>query len=140
MVQIKCRKCGRSSDATTFVLDPLEKMMICALCVKDRKVKKTAEMIINRRREAVQPTEDADSDSPVGWDKEDEILEKIHKDREEKGQEQPTVTVGRIDDDRVRYNCPKCSYSFVYNVKLQRPQKCSYCGALVSTKFRVVGI
>ena len=61
-------------------------------------------------------------EKPPGWDHEDDYLEKVHKIKEK-----TIVEVKQIDNERVRYKCPSCNYSFVFNIFSKKPSLCPYC-------------
>lgn len=127
-MKVKCKRCNRYAKASEFSLDPIYRIMVCPLCVKERKAgeqvhKEVAEMKKKKKQE-----EDALKSKPAGWDHDDELLERAHKMKS-------SVHVERIDRNRVNYICPKCKYKFVYDTAAKRPPRCPYCGSEIS-KFR----
>jgi DNA-directed RNA polymerase subunit RPC12/RpoP len=123
-IKVKCKRCGRSANSTEFVIDPVYRMAVCPACVKERKqsLKVKAEIAQMKGKKEV-----VDEKKPAGWDKEDAYLEKAYTMKM-----QNTVKVEKIDDEKVKYKCAKCSYDFVYNAIKNTPSSCPYCGAKVS--------
>ena len=188
-VKAICKVCGKSANATEFVLDSFFKKMVCPLCVRDRLAKvaakkQPAEAAVNEQAmdiskdatgeeagkqarmnstgkarmdsadegcddsaeftvisdetsETVQdplstdvPLTELQPHKAVGQDVEDKELEILHKRKMEKlrKEKENMVKAEKLDDERARYKCPKCSYEFVYNLVKQAPGKCPYCG------------
>lgn len=113
-VEVKCRKCGRSAPADSFVLDHVYRMVVCPNCAKDRKRQESI------HKEVGEMKKDA-KQKPKDWDDEDAMLEKMHKPAP-----QP-VHVEPIDSENVRIKCPKCSYTFKFNKVRMVPRSCPYC-------------
>lgn len=115
----KCRRCGGESSGDQMVLDPVYKMVVCPLCVKERKLKeqqkKNPELEIEEEKK-----------KPAGWDKEDEYLERAYRSKVKS-----VVKVQKIDEDTVKYPCSKCGYNFKYSLSRQKPSNCPYCGESV---------
>lgn len=117
MVMVKCRKCGRNSDAEGFVLDSVDKMMICGQCVKDKKVKKVVQRISFLQEPRI------GKEKP--FDIKKEIKEQIVEPLDD------AVSVIKLDAERVKYKCPKCGFGFIYNIVTGRPKNCGYCAETV---------
>ncbi|MFH1439566.1 MAG: hypothetical protein ABIG89_03305 [Candidatus Woesearchaeota archaeon] len=126
-IKAVCKKCSKKALATEFILDPVYKMMVCPLCVKERKNKENI-----ARTKAVEEKEKTTKKEikPHGWDQEDEYLEKIHKQKEK---EKIKVEIQRIDREKIRYTCPKCKYTFIYNEIKKQPSRCPYCTSTIFT-------
>jgi len=126
-IKVKCRKCGRQAKPEEFILDPFYGMMVCPLCVKERKNKdrihREIETMKNEKKEE-------DVKRPADYDSDDIYLEKAYKTKM-----MNTVKVDRVGEDKVRYTCPKCSYTFEYNTARNIPGRCPYCSAEIK-KFR----
>lgn len=134
-IKAKCRKCGKMMPADEYVLDPVYKMMVCSQCVKERKMKENRsrhETVIKENKKAVQ---DPKPKKPKDWDSEDDLLEKLHR-QKQKSMIQDLAVARRIDDKRVQYRCVKCKYSFVYNVIKETPKSCPFCNEDIH-KFRI---
>lgn len=130
-VKVACRRCGKQCSSKDMVLDSVYKMMVCPLCVKERKLDelKQKQGVLNKNApQAADP-----KNKPAGWDAEDEFLEQAVRVRE---QNRVDVKVQKIDNEKVKYACPKCKYSFVYNQVTNHPASCPYCGASIF-KFRI---
>jgi Zn finger protein HypA/HybF involved in hydrogenase expression len=127
-VRIKCKKCGRDAKSDEFILDPVFKIMVCKECVKERKIGEVEQKKL-AAQEAVRAArhEEQKKSMPAGWDHEDAEIERAYNrkmsDRE--------AFVERIDDDRVKYTCKKCKYSFTYYTSQKRPLRCPYCSTAV---------
>jgi DNA-directed RNA polymerase subunit RPC12/RpoP len=119
-IEAVCKRCGKKAPVEQFVLDKDYKMVVCPICVKEKKLKEEAK--INEEAKIVEVT-----DKPAGWDKDDEYLEKAHNLREKM---RPQFE--KMDSERIRYICQKCRYKFVYNILKESPHMCPYCGTAVS--------
>jgi len=115
----KCRKCQRPSSVAAFVLDPVYKMMVCPNCVKDRR----SQEIVQKELKQLKESGKVEKPQPKGWDAEDEKLERAFKAKKEN-----VVEAERIDPDKIKYSCPKCSYKFIYDEDRKKPNSCPYCG------------
>lgn len=120
-VEVVCKQCGKNAKADEFVLDPYFKKMVCPSCVKDRMSK--SRMLAKGKEQALEQ-ETKTANRPAGWDEDDELLERAHK------QSKPaSVQVERVGADKVKLRCQKCNYAFVYNTALRTPKSCPYCNA-----------
>ncbi len=127
-IKVVCKRCKRSMPASSFVLDPVYKLMVCPLCVKERKDKVMInEALKHKEKENALKAQEQKS-RPAGWDSEDDYLEKAAKQRTKIGPE-----VQRISDDKVKYTCVKCKYKFVYDEARKYPSACPYCGTKIMT-------
>ncbi len=122
-VKIKCRNCGRDADSSEFVLDPGFRMVVCPNCVRERKAKSIASGIRGQSelRES-QKEEPHEPSRPPGWDAEDEYLQRFAK-----AKTKSTIRAQRIDEEHVKFNCPKCGYEIKYNTVKKTPARCPYC-------------
>lgn len=120
-IKITCRRCGRQSEASKFVIDSVYKMAVCPQCVQERKSS------VFKKPENAKPAPAATPEpaKPAGWDEEDRELEMMAKHKPEASK------VVRIDEDRVKYTCSKCQYKFTYNTTSRTPANCPYCGRAV---------
>ena len=117
-----CRKCKRSALAEEFVMDHDAKIMVCPLCVAEKR-KKDVKPINNPVKGFSSQTGTIKSKQPRDWDKEDEYLEKVAK----KKPVEPKRSFERIDDQKISYVCTKCNYKFAYNEYKKYPKTCPYC-------------
>jgi DNA-directed RNA polymerase subunit RPC12/RpoP len=127
-VSVKCRKCGKQASAKTFVLDYASRMMVCPLCIKQRK-----QNIINKKRDILEEKKkerelEELKKKPPGWDHDDDLLEKLY--REKKKHRNPDVLQG---SGKVKYSCTSCDYEFIYDRDKQKPRDCPYCGRRVGS-------
>jgi len=117
-IKAKCRKCGKEVPVDDFVLDNAYKMMVCKNCSKERYKREFAFANNNIKK---------DKPKPAGWDQEDEYLERAYR-----AKKANAVSVTKIDDERVKYICPKCKFSLVYNIATKRPSRCSFCNSEIA--------
>jgi transcription initiation factor IIE alpha subunit len=129
-IKAVCKRCGRQSPASQFVLDPVYGMMVCPLCIKERRSKTAAFVIRQDKRSAGAKKEELIKDRPAGWDKEDDYLERAYA---RKKQAQPHVAIERVDSSHVNYTCPKCKYRFLYDTERKHPRVCPYCNSQIYT-------
>ncbi|MDP2907027.1 MAG: hypothetical protein Q8O03_03740 [Nanoarchaeota archaeon] len=139
----KCKKCGQSVSANSLILDNLYGMLVCPGCLKEKRslgskeavLKATADALAGMKTRpapskiAVQPPVPAEvKERPVGWDSEDDYLERMHKQRDKL-----KVNFDRLDESRIRYVCTKCGFKFVYHTGKRYPSACPNCGTHVIT-------
>ena len=119
-IKVKCRNCGRQARPEEFILDPYFKMMVCPLCVKERKNRLRVQKEMQQRKEEKKE----EKKLPPGYDKEDMYLEKAYA-----AKMKDTVKVDKIGADKVKYTCPKCNYTFEYDMIRKIPGRCPYCSS-----------
>jgi protein-arginine kinase activator protein McsA len=118
-VLTRCKRCGKSSMSTEFVLDPVYKIMVCRNCVKERQageappVTKSAVPL-----KASQPVEKS------------RVTNRITN-TPEPAKEQ-TAAGSSVKRKR---RCSKCGYEYPYNAEKNYPLNCPNCGASSSTQF-----
>jgi len=111
-IKVKCRNCNKEADSDTFKLHYEYKMVVCPDCFRG-KTKKQEE------KEKVQIIKE----KPVGWDVEDEYLQKYHR---QKQKEKPQFK--RVPGtNQIQCTCHQCSFSFKYDPFRKRPRTCPYC-------------
>jgi hypothetical protein len=110
-IAVLCKVCGNSHPAEQFKLHHDYRQMVCGGCFSG----KTGPKKVERKQEVKKP---------VGWDSEDEYLEKFSKLRKEENQAQFTRIPGT---DNVKCRCAACKYSFKYNPYKKTPSICPYC-------------
>ena len=142
-IKVTCKRCGKSSPAEQFVLDPIYRMMVCPSCVRDRQSKSASELKPRREEPAQQQKvvskeifpqkkqEVVQERKPAGWDADDDFLSKTQKIKMA-----GMVTVQQIDHERVKYKCPGCNYAFTYNLIKKIPARCPYCSGSIQ-KFKM---
>ena len=116
-VQAECPKCNNRSAADAFVLDYLERRMVCPGCFKKARKPSLKEQVAKQEK-VVKETK------PIGWDKEDEYLVKISKLKKEQDQAQFKRIPGT---NQVSCKCMKCKYVFKYDHFKKIPVSCPYC-------------
>jgi len=122
-VTVKCRVCGRNASASSFVLDYTHRMMVCPMCIQERKMSEDVKAEVKANRDQKKKPKD-----PVtkGYDNSDVALERAYAEKMKN-----TVPVEMIDEDSVRYVCPRCHYGFAYDMTKRTPAKCPYCSTSV---------
>ncbi|MBT4824142.1 hypothetical protein HN695_04840 [Candidatus Woesearchaeota archaeon] len=144
-VKVTCKICGSSVEASQFVLDHHYKMMACPMCIRDRKSKQkknvekqTEEQLVVADANNEENIEVLRSDASLGeigvtnsptTNEEDVDIEKEYRKKliEREKEKEKAVRAVRLDDEKVKYKCPKCKYEFVYNTVKQAPARCPYC-------------
>jgi hypothetical protein len=125
-IKVKCKKCGKDAKSDEFILDPVYKMMVCRECVKERKMNELQAKKDTQSAQRVAQQEQQKKQMPAGWDSEDAEIERKYREKQSQ-----VSSIERIDDDRVKYTCKKCKYSFTYYISQKKPGRCSYCGTPV---------
>ena len=109
-----CRICNKSSPSDQFRLHHKYKMVVCPTCFSGR----TEEL---RKKEAERKVEPS---KPVGWDQDDEYLEKMSVARKQERQASFSKVPGT---SQVRCTCQYCKFSFKYDPFRKSPKTCPYC-------------
>ncbi|MBU0665981.1 MAG: hypothetical protein ABIC91_08305 [Nanoarchaeota archaeon] len=109
-----CRKCGKSVSSKNLVLDPYYKMVVCASCVADRRIKFKPQPSVSA----------TNSKSATVVSGKTPIRNKVAE----------HSMIEKVDERKINYLCPKCKFSFVYNVVTNHPNKCPYCKNIFSAK------
>jgi Zn finger protein HypA/HybF involved in hydrogenase expression len=124
--RVKCKKCGRPAKPNEFVLDAEFRMMVCPNCIREKRAKHEVYAELNAMKQAKKAAEGEErkEEKPLGWDHEDDILEKAAKMKLKN-----SVKVEQIDDNHVKYSCPKCKYKFAYDTVRKMPKNCPYCSS-----------
>lgn len=130
-IRVKCKRCGRLSPANEFVIDHINKVMVCAACAKGAKpaTPTTLSELAVRNKPTVLKARIPAPSAPIAPakkvvvdDPEEEKMAAAYNEKKAKLGAYP-----RIDDEKVRYRCGKCGYQFPYNKVKQTPAKCPYC-------------
>ncbi len=111
-VKASCKRCGNSVPSDQFKLHFEYRMMVCPPCFKGKPIEKEKPVVKN------------EPPKPPGWDKEDEYLERLVKQRREENQAQFQRIPGT---QQVRCTCFKCKYVFKYDPFRKMPRTCPYC-------------
>jgi rubrerythrin len=130
-IKIRCKHCGRQADSESFVLDPIYGMLVCPMCVKERRSRK----VVSRPQPAARSEENKapEKPKPAGWDREDDYLAKSYASKMRE-----TATAKRIDDEWAMYTCKSCNYQFKYNLIKESPGRCPYCSADVAKRIKTI--
>lgn len=128
--RVLCKNCNRYAMSPEFVLDPVIKMMVCSACVKERRYREQVHSEVKKTREESKKQKVVEELKPAGWDKEDDMLDKVYKMKMRNA-----VKVDRIDGTKVKYTCQKCKYKFIYDEEKRRPNMCPYCSTEISKVF-----
>jgi len=110
-IKAQCSVCKGFALADQFKLHHTYRKMVCPNCFSG-KTKQQQEM------KKVEPQK------PLGWDKDDEYLEKISRMRKQEDQAQFEKIPGT---DHVKCTCPHCKYTFRYDPFRKIPKTCPYC-------------
>ncbi|MBI3032654.1 hypothetical protein HYY69_04210 [Candidatus Woesearchaeota archaeon] len=148
-VKVKCRKCSRDAIASEFRMDIDAKMMVCPNCIREKGSPKNARIMpntstqqamnqarislgLNRSspqapQQASVPDgegEESRTPRPAGWDKDDDILEKLYSQKKKKVESfKPMPGSGT----KLKYVCQQCTYTFSYDSEKKTPRSCPYC-------------
>jgi len=117
-VKAKCRVCGAEEDVEMFRLHHDFKQMVCSNCFTG----KTKRLEEKKKEEAVQHADKPPK--PAGWDKDDEYLEKVSRQRQSELQSQFSKIPG---SGQVQCKCTHCKYLFKYDPVKKVPRTCPYC-------------
>ena len=120
-IKVKCRNCGKEYPSNSFVLDHVYRMVVCPQCVKDRQRKE----IVHKEAAQQQAVQEI-AKKPVGWDHDDELIERAHAAKQAKSSSAPGSLV-KTADGKYKYRCPRCKYEFAYNKQTNTPSHCPYC-------------
>ena len=124
-VKVKCNRCQNEMFSDEFVIDPDYQMAVCPNCVREKKQKREVWNEVSEERKAKEP-------KPIGWDEDDELLEKLYRQKQrekEQGTGFKSVGFGKI-------KCDKCGYAFKYSEDLHKPSSCPYCFNPIRRKSR----
>ena len=78
-IKVKCKRCGRQAKTEDFILDPDFKMMVCPLCIKEKRMREEVYSELAKKRGKGGVEEEELEKKPAGWDKEDEYLQRAYK-------------------------------------------------------------
>ena len=127
-VKVSCKRCSKQVPVSDLALDPLYRMVVCSGCVKERKDKDRVSKELATQQQEKARQQEAQRNRPAGWDSEDDYLARKFKEKVSN-----SVVAERIDDIRMKYRCPKCNYTFIYNRESKTPSSCPYCGREIQT-------
>lgn len=116
-----CKNCGCYAPADQFRLHYSLRQMVCNSCYSG----KTPKQEEKRQQEAAAVPQ---VKRPVGWDRDDDYLEKASRVRKLENQSHFTKIPGT---DHVVCNCPSCKYQFRYDPYRKVPHTCPYCNSAV---------
>lgn len=75
-------------------------------------------------QEPDQENEESRTPRPAGWDKDDDLLEKLYSQKKKKVESfKPMPGSGT----KLKYVCQQCTYSFSYDSEKKTPRSCPYC-------------
>ncbi|MBS3164065.1 hypothetical protein J4439_01405 [Candidatus Woesearchaeota archaeon] len=123
-----CRKCGGKAASDTFRLDYKAGYVVCPNCYdgarKNAPAKSGIQGPADRKAAPVKP----EAPKPAGWDADDAAAEKLYKQKQR--------VAGQVESagvDRLKFSCPKCSYSFTFH-KEKWPKSCPYCDTAIHSR------
>jgi len=114
-IKAKCRACNKEVPSDQFKLHYKLKQMVCPDCYSGR---------TQQKLEQVKKLIEKEPPKPVGWDDDDEYLERMSHIKKEQDQAQFSKVVGT---DQVKCKCFKCKYEFKYDPFRKKPRCCPYC-------------
>ncbi len=121
-IRVTCKKCGRSVPSDQFVLDHINKMMVCQTCA--RTPNKPSPTIPPQPLKGPLPKPiPFDKKHIPGYDKDDERLELLYQEKKNK-----MGKFKKLSEDKIKYQCSKCKNQFPFNIVRRTPLKCTYCG------------
>ena len=120
-VKSLCRVCNNFVSANLFRLHHDYKQMVCPTCFTGKTKQKEEQERELKKQEAKAP-------KPLGWDAEDDYLEKMARIKREENQAQFTKIPGTT---QVNAQCNACKYKFRYDHIKKKPSACPYCNAEV---------
>ena len=132
-IKVKCNKCGGEMFSDEFVIDPDYKMAVCRNCIRDKRKRQDVWAEVGKQREAkiAQEAEDAKKPpKPAGWDKDDELLDRLVKQKE---RVKERMVFKELPNGKIK--CAKCGYAFKYDSANSTPMNCPYCFNPVKKKF-----
>jgi hypothetical protein len=128
-ITAKCRRCGQSVPVRSLVLDNVYNMVVCPMCIKERKL---SDQVRKPEKEA---KDEKIRDSGIIQKEQQRIgramgdgyvkldvnkIEDIPK---------PIQRPAELNPDKIKLKCGKCHYGFTYNQEAKQPSSCPYCGA-----------
>ena len=148
-VSAVCKKCGTSAPAAEFKMHLEDGIMVCPRCISNRKAHIESDFLIKQRSKAAKEAsankgpsqfkgipivQSNDETAPViqkqrppGWDAEDELLEKLTRQKEKN-----KITLTPINGSTLLMcTCKGCSYKFKYDPVQKKPSTCPYCNVRV---------
>lgn len=159
-IEVICRRCGKKAPADEFKVDHIYKLAVCRVCYNERSKNIPKKEVNNQtiKNDEIKTTKtnktpnihNTPNDIPnktsnnikeydikkskILFDDDDEYLNKaVEKKKEEmKIRKENSVRVRYLRDNKVMYPCQNCDYKFKYDINVQRPVKCPYCGKLVN--------
>jgi Zn finger protein HypA/HybF involved in hydrogenase expression len=119
-IKVKCRQCGKSASAESFILDHVYKKMVCPQCVRDRnskenKVKSGSDIGIKVEPKSI----------PSDWDDDDRLMNQEYLKKSSK----PNFIGIK---EKVNVKCNRCSYAFKYDPIKKYPNLCPGCGMRIN--------
>ncbi|MEK6809397.1 MAG: hypothetical protein AABY40_01865 [Nanoarchaeota archaeon] len=117
-LRIQCGSCKGFAPASQFKLHYKFKKVVCPSCFSGRTEQE------ERKKATAAKGEEAQPKKPAGWDKEDELLERMARIKENdlkpKVEKIPGTTL-------LKFSCQKCNYPFKYDPYRKMPKACPYC-------------
>ncbi len=114
-IKAQCKECNGSAPAEHFKLHHEYGKMVCPDCFSGKTKKRQEELKKKKIEEKIRP---------VGWDNEDEYLDKMSRMKKEEQKAQFSKIPGT---NNVQCKCLHCKYSFKYDPFRKQPRSCPYC-------------
>ena len=103
-VLVPCKKCGNKVPSSSLKLDLDIGMMVCADCIKNKKIHKEIEHEVLHKEENV-------------------MIKNINHPKMEIVQEPKS--------NKIAHKCTSCGYKFKIDIETKIPKYCPYCNARV---------
>ncbi len=98
-------------------------MVVCPNCVREKKAKAIARGIRGQAgAKEIRMEKPQEPSHPPDWDGEGEYLQRFAKTKAKS-----TIMAQRVDDEHVKFSCPKCSYVIKFDTVKKTPASCPYC-------------
>lgn len=120
-VQTKCRNCGNMAPSNQFKLDYRYGFVVCPICQKGKDHQKESQKLLREVKTEDLPQTGPRRAKPVGWDSEDEMLERMWAEKQQK-----KGTIVRLGKNIMRFTCNKCGYTITFS-ESRKPKGCPYC-------------
>lgn len=127
-----CKRCKRAAPASSFILDPVYKIVVCPDCVKERtRGKPKTPNATSADTIAKQPTMNSMAKPFTNMQRGSEEPVELKLSAEQPEQPKPIRLAKAADASKVRYTCGKCKYKFTYSIEKKYPNTCPNCNSPV---------
>lgn len=117
-ISVLCGVCQRTAPADQFKLSYKYKKVVCPKCFRNDEKQINKEMEV--KKEPPKPPK------PLGWDNEDEYLERAARTRSKEDSGHFKRIPG---SNQVQCTCKNCNFQFKYDPFRKMPRACPYCNS-----------